>query len=152
MLQPSGPQHSGARDPASAGDHALRVDGLNLDSGQDLHAELREASGRPARQRLSKGRQDPFACVEQNDAGLCRIDAAEISAQGALTMCARDAASSTPVGPAPTSTNVIRRARSASSSVVAANSNAPRILARIVAASLRLLSPGAYRANSSWPK
>src|SRR5208282_4566827 len=47
-----------------------------------------------------------------------------------FTRCAKDPASSTPVGPAPTSTNVICRARSASSSVVAASSNAPRILAR----------------------
>jgi PAS domain-containing protein len=45
---------------------------------------------------------------------------------------------STPLGPAPTSTNVICRARSPSSSVVAASSNAPRILARIVSASPRI--------------
>ena len=60
-----------------------------------------------------------------------------------FTICAKDAASSTPVGPAPTSTNVICRTRSPSSSVVAARSNAPRILARIVSASLRFLSAGA---------
>ena len=68
------------------------------------------------------------------------------------TICAKDAASSTPVGPAPTSTNVICRVRSHSSSVIVASSNAPRILVRIVSASLRFLSPGAKCAKSSCPK
>ena len=68
------------------------------------------------------------------------------------TISAKDAASSTPLGPAPTSTKVICRVRSLASSVVSASSNAPRILARIVSASLRLFSPGAYRVNSSCPK
>ena len=68
------------------------------------------------------------------------------------TNCAIEAASSTPVGPPPTRTNVIWRARSFSSSVDSASSKALRILVRIVSASLRLLRPGANRANSSWPK
>jgi hypothetical protein len=55
-------------------------------------------------------------------------------------------------GHQPTSTKVICRACSASFSVISASSNAPRILARILSASLRLLSPGANRANSSCPK
>jgi hypothetical protein len=43
-----------------------------------------------------------------------------------------DAASSTPAGPAPTSTNVICRAGSLSSSVIAATSKARGIFARMV--------------------
>ena len=38
-----GPQHSCARNPASAGDHALFVDLLHLDVRRDLHAKLLEA-------------------------------------------------------------------------------------------------------------
>jgi hypothetical protein len=87
-----------------------------------------------ARLELARDRGAPNRC-----GGSCRA--------AYFTICARDAASSTPEGPAPTSTNVICRVRSPSSWVVVASSNAPRILARIVSASLRLLRPGVYCAN-----
>ena len=66
--------------------------------------------------------------------------------------CAIDAANSTPVGPAPTKTNVICRWRSSASSVDSANSYALRIFDRIVSASVIVFRHGAYLANSSWPK
>src|SRR5215475_4877807 len=78
---PGGPQYRRARDPASTGNYALVVDRLDLDPGQDLDPELREPLGYPAGQRLRKRRQDPIACVEQNDAGLSWIDAAEVAPQ-----------------------------------------------------------------------
>jgi hypothetical protein len=66
--------------------------------------------------------------------------------------CASEAANSTPVGPAPTNTNVIYRRRSSGSSVDSANSYAPRIFDRIVSAWVIVFRHGAYLANSSWPK
>src|SRR5205823_4868866 len=62
------------------------------------------------------------------------------------------AASSTPVGPAPTSTNVSRSRWRLGSSSASACSKARSILFRIATASARLFSPGANRANSSCPK
>jgi len=60
---PRRPHHRGARDFCSAGDNALLVDCLDLDSGQYLHAELREPPGYPAGQWLNKSRQDPVTCI-----------------------------------------------------------------------------------------
>ena len=63
-----------------------------------------------------------------------------------------DPASSTPVGPPPTSTNVIQARRRSSSASRSAASKAMRIRRRISVASSRVLSPGAAGAQSSWPK
>ena len=59
---------------------------------------------------------------------------------------------STPVGPAPTTTNRIHSARLAGSVSSSAASKAPKIRARSVIASSMLFSPGAFVANSGWPK
>ena len=61
-------------------------------------------------------------------------------------------ASSTPVGPPPTITNVIQVCRAASSSSRSARSNASRILDRIRVASSTVFRPGANVFQSSWPK
>jgi hypothetical protein len=58
------------------------VDGLDLDSGHDLHAELREPLRNSTGQLLGKSRQDSARRVEQNDGALRRINAPEVSAQG----------------------------------------------------------------------
>ncbi len=61
-------------------------------------------------------------------------------------------ASSTPVGPAPTTTNVSHAARPSGSSSASAASNAVRMRRRISIASSRVLRPGASGSHSSWPK
>ena len=61
-------------------------------------------------------------------------------------------ASSTPVGPPPTSTNVIHSRRRSGSASRSAASNAMRIRRRISVASSMVLRPGATCAHSSWPK
>ena len=61
-------------------------------------------------------------------------------------------ASSTPVGPAPTSAKVSQRRRSAGSVAVCAISKAPKTRRRITSASASVFIPGACGANSSWPK
>src|SRR3984957_15509096 len=65
-----------------------------------------------------------------------------------VAICAIDAANSTPVGPAPTRTNVICRRRSSSSSVDSAISYALRIFERILCASVMVFRQGAYLAHS----
>ena len=61
-------------------------------------------------------------------------------------------ASSTPVGPPPTTTNVIHSCRTSGSASRSAASNAIRIRRRISNASSMVLRPGANGAHSSWPK
>ena len=61
-------------------------------------------------------------------------------------------ASSTPVGPPPTSTNVIHSRRRSGSASRSAASNAMRIRRRISVASSMVLSPGAIGAHSGWSK
>ncbi len=61
-------------------------------------------------------------------------------------------ASSTPVGPPPTSTKVIHARRSAGSASRSAASKAIRIRRRISVASSSVLSPGAIAAHSGWLK
>ena len=61
-------------------------------------------------------------------------------------------ATSTPVGPAPTTTKVRRRSRSAGSVATSAASNAPRMRPRSSSASSMVFMPGAKVANSSLPK
>jgi len=61
-------------------------------------------------------------------------------------------ASSTPVGPPPTSTNVSSRRRRAGSGSRSARSKASRIRRRISSASSRVFSPGASFSHASWPK
>ena len=61
-------------------------------------------------------------------------------------------ASSTPVGPPPMITNVIHAWRWTGSASRSAASNAIRIRRRISVASSMVLRPGAYGAQSSWPK
>ncbi len=68
------------------------------------------------------------------------------------TSTARAAAISTPVGPAPTRTNVNRSRWRLISGSASASSNALRILFRIAAASARLFKPGANFSNSLCPK
>src|SRR5262249_39157683 len=80
-LDTCGPQYGGAWNPLSAGDNALLIDCLDFDSSHDRHAELREPLGHPAGQRLSKSRQDPIGCVEQNNGTFRWIDASEVSPQ-----------------------------------------------------------------------
>ena len=70
-------------------------------------------------------------------------------------MCASSATwptSSTPVGPAPITTNVSHSARSAGSVDSSAISNADRIRSRRYRASSIVFIPGANSANSSRPK
>ena len=64
----------------------------------------------------------------------------------------RAPASSTPVGPPPTSTNVIHARRTSASASRSAASNAIRIRRRISIASSIVLRPGANGAQSSCPK
>ena len=71
---------------------------------------------------LGKSRENSLAPVDQNDRLLAGSMRRNLRRSVTVTICAIDAASSTPVGPAPTSTNVIWRARSAPSSVVSASS------------------------------
>ena len=61
-------------------------------------------------------------------------------------------ASSTPVGPAPTSANVSQLRRSAGSAAVSAISNAPYTRRRMASASSSVFMPGAQPAYSSCPK
>ena len=59
---------------------------------------------------------------------------------------------STPVGPAPTTTKVIRRSISLGVLASSAHSKAPKIRPRSSSASSMLFIPGAYCANWSLPK
>ena len=61
-------------------------------------------------------------------------------------------ASSTPVGPPPTMTNVSRRARKSGSVSRSAASKASRTRQRMSRASSSVLRPGARGAHSGWPK
>ena len=61
-------------------------------------------------------------------------------------------ASSTPVGPAPTTANVNHAWRSAGSDCCSAISNAPRMRLRTRPASSSVFIPGAIRSHSRWPK
>jgi len=61
-------------------------------------------------------------------------------------------ASSTPVGPPPTITKVSHAARRSGSISRSAASKASRMRRRMSRASSIVLSPGANRAQSSWPK
>jgi hypothetical protein len=64
----------------------------------------------------------------------------------------RAPASSTPVGPPPTMTNVIHPSRSSGTASRSAASKAMRMRRRISVASSMVLSPGAWAAHSSCPK
>jgi hypothetical protein len=59
---------------------------------------------------------------------------------------------STPVGPAPTTTNVSHGARRSGSDSFSAASNALRMRPRTVSALSSDLTSAAYRLHSSWPK
>ena len=61
-------------------------------------------------------------------------------------------ASSTPVGPAPTTTTVSHRSFSVGSATISAISKAPKMRRRSSRASSRVFMPGAKKANSSCPK
>ena len=91
--------------------------------------------------------------VDQDDPRLLRVDVAELARR--RCRCASSAiwpAISTPVGPAPTTTNVSHRSTAAGSVSSSASSNAPKIRPRSSSASSMLFMPGANSANPSLPK
>ena len=107
-----GPQHRRAWNSLSSGDHALLVDLLYLGSCHDLDAELLEPSGGfLGRDSANVGRirSPPSIRIIELFAGSMRR---KLPRSVTVAICAIEAASSTPVGPPPTSTNVISRERS----------------------------------------
>jgi hypothetical protein len=92
------------------------------------------------------------AAVEQQDPRLLRLDVPVFPAQRLGGDLPDLPASSTPVGPAPTSANVSQRCRSSGSAELSAISNAPKTRLRMARASAIVFMPGANRAYSSCPK
>ncbi len=96
----------------------------------------------------------PRGALEQHDPRLAGVDPSGTPA--AAPLCANSAswpASSTPVGPAPMTTNVSNSARSSGSAAISAISNFDRMPSAQPAGVLDVSScPGANSANSSWPK
>ena len=97
------------------------------------------------------GRTRSIASIRMIRASPDRIDRkSRLSVSWAISPSAP--ASSTPVGPPPTSTKVIHALRRSGSASRSAASKAIRIRRRISVASSRVLSPGAIDAHSGWSK
>ena len=97
------------------------------------------------------GRTRSIASTSTIRASCGRIDRKSLRSVS-FAISPRAPASSTPVGPPPTSTNVIHAAPRSGSASRSAASNAIRIRRRISMASSMVLRPGAYGAHSSCPK
>ena len=110
----------------------------------DLHTQLSRrpcAAGERSSEKDPRTRGARSTSTIRADAGSMRRN----SDRSVLrTRMAIAPAISTPVGPAPTRTNVSRSRWRLGSSSASACSNAPRILFRIATASARFFNPGAY--------
>ena len=126
-----------------------RVDRGHERAGAHLDAERPRASAPRARGELGReGRQDARPGLDEHDARVAGIDAAEVARAGVAARSRAIApASSTPVGPPPTITKV-SSARRASGVAARARraSNASRMRRRISSASSMRLEPGRDRA------
>ena len=89
------------------------------------------------------GRQDAVRRLDEQDRGRRRVDAAEVCRSVWLAISASAPASSTPVGPPPTTTNVSQRLHAVGSASRSAASKARSTRRRISVASSIVFSPGA---------
>ena len=155
--------HAGGPDLGAAGDPlvAVRAGDDDLvarhvgDPGldPDVDAEPGELVGRLAGEPVAEGRQDLVAALEQDARWRCSGRTAGSCGRASGGRARRSGpATSTPVGPPPTTAKVSQARRSSSSSASSAISNAPKIRVRSASASSTVFMVGACGANSGWPK
>ena len=125
---------------------------VTRDALAHLDAEPRQRLAAPRRAALGKRRQNRRPASTST----MRARAVSMARNSSRSVCraisASVPASSTPVGPPPTSTNVSSSRWRAGSVSRSARSNASRMRRRIAIASSSVFSPGAYGSHSSWPK
>ena len=80
-LHAGGPQHRRAFDAFAAREHALGVDRVHARTGADLDAERLQPLDRPACQRLVERSQRARPRLDQDDARIGGVDAAEVALQ-----------------------------------------------------------------------
>ncbi len=99
-----------------------------------------------------EGREDVRPGLDEDHPRRPRLDVPELLLQGVPRNLGHRPASSTPVGPPPTTAKVRSRRRSSASAARSARSNASSIRRRTRRASSSVLRPGAGFSHSSCPK
>ena len=73
------PDYGAGFDTMAGYDGAVLVDVVDIDTGPDFDPELRKGVSGISGQGLGKARQDTWASLQQNDAGLAWVDVAEVA-------------------------------------------------------------------------
>jgi len=118
-------------------------------AGAYCDAESLDHRAGARRKLLRIHRKHAVGAFHQNDAGVGGINLAEVPAQRVVGISPSAPASSAPVGPPPTITNVIHARSFSGSGSRSAVSKANRILRRMSVASSMVFRPGANSSHSS---